>query len=429
MNAAPAVALLREHAPGAVVIWRDGRGETAAELGVRAGALARALPRARYAINLCDSRGNFLAGFLAAAWREQVTLLPASRAPLAVREIQDLYRDHYLLTDELVDAVTGNVGAASPLTIAGSGTVIIAFTSGTTGQPTAHEKDWPTLLATARLAHERFLPGARQFNLVATVPPQHMYGFETTVTLTLLSASAVSDGRPLFPADVAAELAGVPAPRVLITTPAHLRACIAADTSFAALELIISATAPLDRELAAAAERRWNTRVFEIYGCTEAGSMASRRTVESDHWLAYPGAWVEPAATGAVYHGAHLPQPVALPDFLELESPQKFRLIGRDADLVKVAGKRTSLAELTRRLLAIPGVADAVVFVPRPDARPVALAVAPGISREDILSALAQQLDPVLVPRPLVLVERLPRNETGKIPRAALLAALGAGRE
>ena len=429
MNAAPAVALLREHAPDEVVIWRAGRGETASRLAARADALARALPRARYAINLCDSRGNFLAAFLAAARCEQITLLPSSRAPLAVREIQDLYPDHCLLTDELVGAVEGGAGPGPPFRIAGSGTVIVAFTSGTSGQPTAHEKDWPTLLATARLAHERFLPGARRFNMVATVPPQHMYGFETTVTLSLLSASAVSDTRPLFPADVAAELAAVPSPRVLITTPAHLRACVAAGITFAPLDLIISATAPLERELAAAAEERWRTRVFEIYGCTEAGSMASRRTVESDHWLAYPGARVEPTATGATYYGAHLPQPVTLPDFLDLESPQRFLLIGRDADLVKVAGKRTSLAELTRRLLAIPGVADATVFVPRPDARPAALAVAQGISREGILSALAQQLDPVFLPRPLVLVEHLPRNETGKIPRAALLAALGAKRE
>ena len=166
--------------------------------------------------------------------------------------------------------------------------------------------------------------------------------------------------------------------------------------------------------------------MFEIYGCTEAGSMASRRTVESDYWLTYPGAWVASTDSGAIYHGSHLPQPVPLPDFLELESPQKFRLVGRDTDLVKVAGKRASLSELTQRLLAIPGVDDGIVFLPRSEARPAALVVARGVDRDTILYALAQQLDPVLVPRPLILVERLPRNETGKVPRAALLAVLGA---
>jgi acyl-coenzyme A synthetase/AMP-(fatty) acid ligase len=427
MNARATFTVLHEHAPGDVVIWRRGNPVSAAELHARAHALARSLPGKGYAVNLCESRGNFLAAFLAAAQREQVSLLPPSRAPVAVREIQDQYPDHHVLTDETVDSAVVGPASLSPLTIANPGAVAIVFTSGSTGRPTAHEKDWPTLLATAQLAHQRFLQGARHFNVVATVPPQHMYGFETTITLVLLSGSAVSDGRPLFPADVAAELASVPAPRVLITTPAHLKACVAAQAAFPELELIISATAPLDRELAAAAERCWSTRVCEIYGCTEAGSMASRRTVESDHWLTYPQAWVEAHESGATYHGAHLPEPVPLPDVLELESPQEFRLVGRDADLVKVAGKRTSLSELTRRLLAISGVRDAVVFVPRADARPAALVVATGVDREQILASLAEQLDPVLVPRPLILVDRLPRDAIGKIPRAALLAAIGGG--
>ena len=33
-------------------------------------------------------------------------------------------------------------------------------------------------------------------------------------------------------------------------------------------------------------------------------------------------------------------------------------------------------------------------------------------------------MEPVFVPRPLVLVEKLPRNELGKLPRGALLRAL-----
>lgn len=425
MNAAGAVAVFGEHAPDDVVIWRRGQGVTAARIAAQTHALARVLPRSRYAINLCESRHHFLLAFLAAAQREQVSLLPSSRAPRAVREIQDAYPDHCLLTDDFVAAAMRNEGSNQPLSISAQNPIAIVFTSGSTARPESHPKAWHTLCATAKLARERFLPRTRRFHVVATVPPQHMYGFETTVTMILLSGSAVSDGRPLFPADIAAELASVPAPRVLISTPAHLRACVAAQARFPPLELIISATAALDRELAAAAERQWSTRVFEIYGCTEAGSMASRRTVESDHWVAYPDSWVEPREAGTMYHGVHLPEPVVLQDILELDSPGKFRLVGRAADMVKVAGKRASLADLTRRLLDVRGVRDGVIFVPRPDARPAALVVAPGTSREDILAALAEQLDPVFVPRPLILVASLPRNESGKMPRAALLAAIG----
>ena len=82
-------------------------------------------------------------------------------------------------------------------------------------------------------------------------------------------------------------------------------------------------------------------------------------------------------------------------------------------------------------LLAIPGVRDgAVVQLDEPDARGVrriaALAVAPGLGEAQILEALRGAIDPLFLPRPLRLVDALPRNETGKLPRAALLALLAA---
>ena len=86
-----------------------------------------------------------------------------------------------------------------------------------------------------------------------------------------------------------------------------------------------------------------------------------------------------------------------------------------------------SLAELNHRLAAIPGVQDAVVFLPGPGdtqsaavLRPAALVVAPGLSEAQILEALRAGVDPAFLPRPLRLVARLPRNEVGKLPRALL---------
>ena len=54
--------------------------------------------------------------------------------------------------------------------------------------------------------------------------------------------------------------------------------------------------------------------------------------------------------------------------------------------------------------------------------RLIALVVAPGLSEREILTALAERLDPLFLPRPLLKVEALPRNETGKITRERLLA-------
>jgi acyl-coenzyme A synthetase/AMP-(fatty) acid ligase len=52
--------------------------------------------------------------------------------------------------------------------------------------------------------------------------------------------------------------------------------------------------------------------------------------------------------------------------------------------------------------------------------RLTALVVAPGLSAPQLLEALRQRIDPAFLPRPLLLVDTLPRNATGKLSRAAL---------
>jgi acyl-coenzyme A synthetase/AMP-(fatty) acid ligase len=48
--------------------------------------------------------------------------------------------------------------------------------------------------------------------------------------------------------------------------------------------------------------------------------------------------------------------------------------------------------------------------------------VAPGLAAPALLAALRERIDAIFIPRPLVLVEALPRNSTGKLPREALQA-------
>ena len=51
-----------------------------------------------------------------------------------------------------------------------------------------------------------------------------------------------------------------------------------------------------------------------------------------------------------------------------------------------------------------------------------AFAVAPELSERQLLAQLRQRVDAVFLPRPLFRVESLPRNNTGKLPRAELQA-------
>jgi acyl-coenzyme A synthetase/AMP-(fatty) acid ligase len=412
--------------PEAQVASYRGAPMSAAHLAAQAAALARALPQAAHAINLAENRYHFLLGWIAACLRQQVTLLPPAHTDDVLTDLRRRYPDHHTLDDARIGQSLRQTPADAEFvrwTLPEDRVVAIAFTSGSTGEPRPHPKTWGSVFHNSRLAAAEVVGGANQ-GVVATVPPQHMYGLEASLAGALTAGQRLHDGKPFFPADVRAALEGMPGPRTLVTTPAHLRVLVEAGVELPALERVVSATAPLPAELAAQAERRWNTQVLEIYGCTEAGVMAHRRTTQSECWRTFSGGTMTALLDAAEYRAPQLAGPAPLPDLVESRSATEFFLRGRAADMIKVAGKRTSLQELTRQLLAVPGVEDAAVFVPEADGRPAAAVVAPGLTSAAILAVLRARLEGVFVPRPLVLVDRLPRNAVGKLPREALLQLL-----
>ncbi|MDP2326081.1 MAG: beta-hydroxyacyl-ACP dehydratase, partial [Gammaproteobacteria bacterium] len=114
-----------------------------------------------------------------------------------------------------------------------------------------------------------------------------------------------------------------------------------------------------------------------------------------------------------------------VPDRITVDADGQFVVHGREADQINVAGHRVSLGDLHQKLLEIEGVQDGVFFLPEERAESVtrlmACVVAPGKTVEEIQQALRGRIDPVFLPRPLLLVPRLPRNDAGKLPREALL--------
>ena len=435
------------HAPDQPVAWRQGKAITAASLREDALHLAKALPAGSHLVNLCEDRYHFMVGFAAALMLGKTTLMPPNNSPGAIGELMQDHPGCHCLYDKPVEGVQSpgiDIGqwlhdphtcrASMPDSLNGDQLAAVLYTSGSTGRPSANRKSWYNLQQEARTALRHFPFIARGVrSLVATVPSQHMYGLATSILFPWQGGFAIDTGRPFFPADIADALNRLPAPRVLITTPLHLRACVSAGIEWPELSFIISATAPLSKELAEQAEQALSAEVFEIYGSTETGSVAGRRTVDDDLWQLYDGMCLNLENNRHVIQGGHLRQGVKLNDRLRIDSPDRFELIGRDSDMVKIAGKRASLADLSRYLLNIPGVDDGLFLAPeesKENARLSALVVAPTLNDQQILQALAHCIDPVFLPRPVHRVERLPRNETGKLPAAALrqlLESLGTG--
>jgi len=395
--------------------WSGGEAVSAAQFCAAARELAARLPPRRFVINLCNDRLKFALGFAAALIARQTSLLPPSGAAGALQDLQAAHPDSYCLADE------AELPAGLPAI------AYTAFTSGSTGRPQPHSSTWGSLVGAARrFGQAAGLADGKRGSVLGTVPPQHVYGLETTVIMPLQLGSAIHSGRPLLPADIAAALHELPEPRWMITTPAHLRTCVGAGATLPRLAGIMCATMPLAADLAAQAEAQTCAPVQEFYGSTETGVIATRRTARGQLWRTCEGIRLEQRGEETWAAGGHLVAPARLPDRIALDGATEFTLLGRPEDMVKIAGKRASLEELNRQLLGVRGVRDGVFFLPEASgartARLAALVVAPGCTAREILAALRGRIDAAFLPRPLLIVEALPRNATGKLAREALLA-------
>ena len=419
------------------VAWRDGAGVSRTQFLRDAAALAASLPDAPYVLNHCEDRYRFLVGFAAALLRKQVSLFPSSRAPQVLAQLARDYHGCYCLSDQSdepatlpvhayrVESAAGDGGRAEPLAFPANQLAAIAFTSGSTGTPKPYTKTWGAFVHEARVAGRSLgLRVDTDCMIVATVPAQHMYGFIASIMLPIQYGYVIGAARPFYPEDIRRALAAYPHAAILVTTPVHIRACVLERVQLPPPVFVLSSTAPLVPELAAQAEAAFATRVLEFYGSTETGAIAHRRQAEDPHWRLFDDIEISVDDDGFNVKAPYFPRTISLSDRVEIHNAREFSLLGRNADLVKIAGKRISLADLNRRLLAIDGIVDGTFYLPDGDgtreSRLTAFVVAPGKTRAQLLHALKQQIDAVFLPRPLHLVAALPRNSTGKLPRGDL---------
>lgn len=443
MNPQPGFKLV-ERPKDATLFRRQGQSIDTEALLADARVMAGMLPASRYLLNLCRDRYAFTVGFIAAVRSDRICLLIGDRSPAGLAALAAEFPDCVAVIDDDGQEVPPGMPSrrAAPegvaatalgdnITVPGDQVVAIVFTSGSTGHPVGHPKHWGSLVRRSIAAGQQFaLTERAPPTIIGTVPPHHMYGFETTVLLPLHAPAASWCGPAFFPDDVQLACASVPPSPFVVTTPLQIRALLAVDADLPGLDAIISATAPLDAALAAAAERRWKTRVLEIFGATEVGSIASRRTLDDEAWSLYPGVTLH-AEGEKVTALLPLTAPHPLDDEVELLGDRRFRLIGRRTDIVKLGGRRASIAGLNRILLEIDGVEDGTFVLPEGETgatteRLMAVVVAPGRGADSIIGELRRRLDPLFVPRRIVCVDSMHRNDVGKLSHERVLQMLRA---
>ncbi len=431
--------LVSHSSPDSIIARRAEGAVTLRQFLAEVAELVALFPPGGHLLNMCSDRYHFSVGLAAAIVAGKISLLPSTHTAETVRQIKLFAPDVFCLTDSDLCAVklpqfrypamaTGPAIDFAIPQIDSSQRIAIVFTSGSTGLPQPHVKTWGALVNSVQAEATRLgLMQHAHCTLVGTVPPQHMYGFESTVLMPWQSGHALSHTQPFYPADICQALETMPAPRVLVSSPVHLQALLNAELALPELALVVSATAPLSAQLAVEIEARCHAPLMEIYGSTETGLIATRRSAQTAEWQLLPGITLSSDSGSMQACGGHIDTPTALNDMIEPLSDTCFLLHGRIDDLINIAGKRHSLASLNHLLNTLPGVVDGAFYMPDENCsahitRLAACVVAPGVDAPHLLAALRDYIDPVFLPRPLVFVEALPRTSTGKLPRAALQA-------
>jgi len=403
--------------------------------------VANQLPAGLHVVNLCQSRYTFMVVFFAVITRSQINLLPGKRDGETAARLRTEYPRTTVVSDQplaqsrveadLILALDpGSHGEAGTFAPAPEAVVAIVFTSGSTGEPQSHTKTW-AMLGEWREVHWRYVahPPAAPILLVATVPPWHMYGLEWTMLLPTIAPLIVHCGPDFFPRDVTSAINEFAGSCMFVTTPLHLRALTRAPAPGRPIDLVVSATAPLEQSLVLAAETHLRSTVLEIYGCSEVGSLAYRLPRHEANWCFFDCFELRFTESVVEVQHAYLKAPVALADLFSLTEDGRYELLGRTTDVVKVGGKRESLARLNGLLTGIDGVVDGAFYLPETHDLPAtgrlgAVVVAPDLSDRQLRDALAQCIDPVFLPRPLFRAVALPRDATSKLQHAALTELL-----
>jgi hypothetical protein len=228
-----AVPLIAHGAPDDVVAYRRGSPIRAARFIADAAHLAAALPATGHVLNACQDRYCFAVGLAACIISNRVSLLPSTHTPEAIRQLGRFAPDAICLSDDAAcdialpqfrfpQGATPGAQVWQVPSIAANQLVAYVFTSGSTGVPVPHAKTWGRLVRCVQIEADAGVHAYGSPAIVATSTAATRSVSSRPCSCRYQSGRGVASARST-PADIASALAAAPAPRMLVSTPVHLR--------------------------------------------------------------------------------------------------------------------------------------------------------------------------------------------------------------
>lgn len=466
VRAAPGATRLREIPGGASL---DGS-QLLEAIAEQARALRRAGARKGDRVLLCCQNGAAFAIGIFACWEAGASVLLADGEADAemVRRLRRIFSPALVLGRRPGAGIRrpgllpcwrpaerrGAARAPGPI----AGEAVVKLTSGSTGAPRGVLVTEAQLVAGGRQILESMEIRPRDVN-VAAIPMSHSYGFDNLILPLALQGSPLAVARSRIPAHLAAALE-IPEPCVFPGVPYlfDLLCRSASPPRPGGLRLCISAGAPLPAALARGFRERFGLPLHNFYGASESGGIAYERAPSESCAEGNVGAplarvrleiapveGMDPGTEGgrvvvrsrAVAHGYTPEDPGSEPlgggrfttgDLGRIGPDGRLRLVGRLGLMINVGGRKVNPAELERALCALERVRDAVALgvadARRGQTLGACVEAAAGITRRLIMEELASRLPRHMLPRRVVVVEKLPRTERGKPDRERIRGLL-----
>lgn len=416
------------------IVFYNGNTVSRAEFWSHVQSFRKTIPDAPYVINDCKNRYAFLVVFVACLINKQISLFPSNRTEHLFQKLKSDFPGVYCVTDQelslsQIKTITIDIETLqhdknhSTVKINPELTALIAFTSGTTGEPEPYYKTWGGFLHEARVAGESLGLDVNEVKrCVATIPAQHMYGFIASIMVPLYYGIAIEADCPFYPEDIRLNLLSVDTDAMLVTTPIQLRNCVLENTELDNLAFILSSAASLEESTARQAESDYDVPVYEFYGSTETGAIAFRKTTKDSIWKTFNDITVSESGGKLLVSAPYLNDSQTINDYVSVLTDREFTFKSRSSDVIKISGKRASLNELNMALMDVPNVKDGTFYQldSGHEQRLIAFIVSNKPSHKFVLEELKTRIDPVFLPRRINFVESLPRSETGKLTRDAI---------